>query len=107
MKHSSGQRGRFTRLLWLLASLFVTGVAFAAENTESPSWHWAFRSLRRPTAPAVKDSSQVRSPVDRFVQAKLEARGLTLSPEAEKTTLIRRVAFDLTGLPPAPSDVAD
>jgi hypothetical protein len=66
---------------------------------------WAFQPPTRPAAPAVKHVDRVRNPIDAFVLAKLEARGLTLSPEASKTTLIRRAYFDLTGLPPSPEEV--
>ncbi len=70
------------------------------EKPQAESSHWAFRSLTRPVPPAVKDSSWVRNPLDRFVLAKLEAEGVGPSPEADKTTLIRRLSLDLTGLPP-------
>ena len=53
----------------------------------------------------MKNRDRVRNPIDAFVLAKLEAKGLTLSPEAGKTTLVRRAYFDLTGLPPNPEDV--
>ena len=62
--------------------------------------HWAFRPLTAPPVPVVKATGRVRTPVDAFVLAKLEARGLTLAPDAEKAILLRRVTFDLTGLPP-------
>ena len=70
------------------------------EKPRAESSHWAFRSLVRPVPPTVKDSSWVRNPLDRFVLAKLEAEGVGPSPEADKTTLIRRLSLDLTGLPP-------
>jgi len=66
---------------------------------------WAFHPPRRPGIPAVKNRDRVRNPIDAFVLARLDSKGLTLSPEAEKTTLIRRAYFDLTGLPPSPEDV--
>ncbi len=69
--------------------------------------HWSFRPLSKPAVPAVKDSSRMRNPVDRFVQSKLEAHGLTIGPQAERAILIRRVAFDLTGLPPTPTEIAE
>lgn len=68
--------------------------------------HWAFQKLAPIALPAVKDASRVRTPIDRFIQARLEAQGLTLGPEADKATLIRRVAFDLTGLPPTPDELS-
>jgi hypothetical protein len=67
--------------------------------------HWAFRPVRDPPAPAVKRGDWVRTPVDAFVLANLEARGLSPSPEADRRTLIRRAYFDLTGLPPTYEEV--
>ena len=67
--------------------------------------HWAFIPPTRPQPPAVKLSSWVRNPIDAFVLARLEAEGLAPSPEADRTTLIRRVTLDLTGLPPTPAEV--
>lgn len=67
--------------------------------------HWTFVAPRRPDPPAVKGADWVRNPIDRFVLARLESEGLTPSPEADRVTLIRRLAIDLTGLPPTPSEV--
>jgi mono/diheme cytochrome c family protein len=67
---------------------------------------WAFRPPVRPPVPAVQHADRVRSPIDAFVLAKLEARGLTFAPDAARATLLRRVSFDLTGLPPTPEEVA-
>jgi hypothetical protein len=67
--------------------------------------YWAFRSPSRPQVPKVKNPSWVRTPIDAFVLAKLEEKGLRPSPRAGKRTLIRRVTFDLTGLPPTPEEI--
>ena len=67
--------------------------------------HWVYIAPKRPTPPAVRDQSWARGPIDRFILAKLEAEGLTPAPEADRRTLARRVALDLTGLPPKPADV--
>ena len=67
--------------------------------------HWAFQPVRRPELPEVRESSWVRNPIDRFVLAKLESEGLRPSPAAAPGTLLRRVHFDLVGLPPGPGDV--
>lgn len=67
--------------------------------------HWAFTTPTRPTTPAVKDAAWVRNPIDAFILARLEAQGLTPAQEADKRTLIRRLSFDLTGLPPTREEV--
>src|SRR5437867_149241 len=67
--------------------------------------HWAFRPVQRPPLPGVKSTKLVQTPVDNFVLAKLEAKGLTFSPRADKRTLIRRASYDLTGLPPTLEEV--
>ncbi len=71
---------------------------------EGASWdqHWSFKTIERPQPPPVKNGIWARSPLDRFILARLEAEGLTPAPEADKRTLARRVALDLTGLPPDP-----
>src|SRR5437763_4267839 len=75
--------------------------ALAAKGSDS----WAFRPVADPRPPWVKRKQWVRSPVDAFVLAKLEAAALDPAPAADKRTLIRRVTFDLTGLPPTPQEV--
>ncbi|MCB1232864.1 MAG: DUF1553 domain-containing protein [Verrucomicrobiae bacterium] len=64
--------------------------------------HWAFVAPEKPEPPAVTEAA---SPIDRFILAKLEQKGLTPSPEADRRTLIRRLTLDLTGLPPTPAEV--
>ena len=66
---------------------------------------WAFQKPQPVTVPPVRGADRVRSPIDSFVLHKLEEKGLTLSPAANRLTLIRRATFDLTGLPPAPAEV--
>jgi len=66
---------------------------------------WPFDAIVRPPVPAVKESGWVRGPIDAFVLAKLEAEGLAPAPEADRRTLIRRLSYDLTGLPPSPQEV--
>jgi Protein of unknown function (DUF1553)/Protein of unknown function (DUF1549)/Planctomycete cytochrome C len=67
--------------------------------------HWAFVAPKRPAEPAVKDARWVRNSIDRFVLAKLEAEGISPSPEADRATLIKRLSIDLTGLPPTLDEV--
>ncbi|MFM8802974.1 MAG: DUF1549 domain-containing protein, partial [Planctomycetia bacterium] len=67
--------------------------------------HWSFIPPTRPALPAVKNEGWVRNPIDRFVLARLEAEGLAPAAEADRRTLARRLALDLTGLPPEPAVV--
>ena len=68
--------------------------------------HWAFIPPERPLLPPVADGDWVRNPIDRFVLARLEGDGLAPSVEADRTTLLRRVTLDLTGLPPTEGEIA-
>ena len=79
------------------------GAVLPADNVTTTSSRPALWSLQRPsltTTPSVKNEKWARNEIDRFVLARLEAKSLEPSPEAERRTLIRRVSFDLTGLPP-------
>jgi Protein of unknown function (DUF1553)/Protein of unknown function (DUF1549)/Planctomycete cytochrome C len=67
---------------------------------------WSFRPAIRPEVPKVIRGDWVRSPIDGFVLAKLEVAGLAPAPPAAKTSLLRRVTYDLVGLPPTPDEVA-
>ena len=69
--------------------------------------HWAYRSPVRHTPPGVQRPETVRSPIDSFVLARLEAEGLSFAPEASRETLVRRVSLDLTGLPPTVDEVEE
>ena len=62
--------------------------------------YWAFQPIRRPDPPTVvaEDRTRVRTPIDAFLLAKLRERGSSFAPEADRLTLLRRAAFDLTGL---------
>jgi hypothetical protein len=68
---------------------------------------WAFQAPRPVAVPSVGHRDRVRNAIDAFILQRLEAKGLTLSPEADRLTLIRRAYFDLTGLPPTPEEVRD
>ena len=68
--------------------------------------HWAFQPITHPTIPEIRNKKQARNPIDHFILAKLEAKGLQPMPEANRVTLIRRLSFDLTGLPPTAKEVA-
>ncbi|HSU54551.1 MAG TPA: DUF1549 domain-containing protein, partial [Candidatus Dormibacteraeota bacterium] len=67
--------------------------------------HWAFSPVRKPAVPSSVQNSQARNPIDAFVLARLEKEGLTLSPEATRETVIRRLSFDLRGLPPTLQEI--
>src|SRR5438093_9115259 len=69
--------------------------------------HWAVKPIRHLGPPGVKNTRWVQNPIDAFVLAKLEEKGMTPSRQADKRTLIRRAAYDLTGLPPAAQEVED
>ncbi len=74
---------------------------------EGAEWtgHWAFEIPKRPELPAVRDADWERNPIDRFVLARLEQEGLAPAPEADRRSLARRAALDVTGLPPSPEIV--
>jgi mono/diheme cytochrome c family protein len=67
--------------------------------------HWAFRPIASPSVPEVVDKTWVRNPIDAFVLARLEKVGLHPSADADRVTLIRRLSFDLLGLPPTVEEV--
>jgi hypothetical protein len=93
-------------LLGVAAAAARAGAAddeYAVSAREKNHWAWK-QPVRRPP-PAVKDRAWVRTPVDAFVLARLEAAGLRPAPPAGREQLIRRVTFDLTGLPPTPAEV--
>ena len=67
--------------------------------------HWSFTAPVRPAVPAVRDAAWVRNPIDNFVLARLEREGIAPSKETERARLLRRVSFDLTGLPPTVAEL--
>ena len=74
-------------------------------SIEEAKDHWAFQPIQSPAIPQVTIKERMATSIDSFILAKLEAAGLTLSPEADRRTLIRRATFDLHGLPPTPEEV--
>lgn len=66
--------------------------------------YWAFQPIRRVDPPAVKATDRVRSPIDAFILAKLEANQIGMNADADRLTLLKRAFFDLTGLPPTPEE---
>src|SRR5947207_4270941 len=84
--------------------LAVGGQGAAAETNKSKADHWAFKRAVRPEIPKVNRAGWSRNSIDDFVLARLEAERLAPSPDADRITLIRRLSFDLTGLPPTPEE---
>jgi len=80
-------------------------VTFEEKAAAARKTHWALQPVARPPLPRVKDASWAKSPLDIYVLARLEEKGLAPSPEADRHTLIRRLTFDLTGLPPTFDEV--
>ncbi|MFM7151349.1 MAG: DUF1549 and DUF1553 domain-containing protein, partial [Gemmataceae bacterium] len=76
-----------------------------ANFTREQKGFWSFQPVKPISPPPVRDELRVRSPVDRFILARLEEAGLSLALPADRKTLIRRVTQDLTGLPPTPEEV--
>jgi len=77
-----------------------------AQTASAGREHWAWQPIKRPTIPQVLNpKSQLLNPIDQFIAARLAQAGLRMSPEADRRTLIRRLYFDLIGLPPSPERV--
>jgi hypothetical protein len=83
----------------------VSEELFEAPISDGDRDHWAFRPLKRPDLPAVRDASWSRNPIDRFVLARLEDEGLRPAPPSASSMLVRRLALDLVGLPPTPDEL--
>jgi hypothetical protein len=94
----------------LLAILLIVPFTAAQEGpVDTEKVHWSFRKPGRPAVPWLTDAAaraRVRNPIDAFVFDRLGREGLRPAPEADRRTLIRRVTFDLTGLPPTPEQIA-
>ena len=97
--------------LEILAKWINLGLPYPVQDTDvqpipkTASNYWAYRPLKRSQVPSVNASEWVSNPIDAFILTKLEAHGLTPAAPASKLTLIRRVYYDLTGLPPSPEAV--
>jgi hypothetical protein len=87
-------------------SIVVIGLAIAHAQSLAADEHWSLKPRTRPAVPEI-DSTWVRNPIDAFILAKLQKVGLKPAPQADPATLIRRLTFDLTGLPPTPEEVND
>ena len=89
----------------LLRRWIEDGAPGLSKTASGKTGHWAFQRLAPHNPPQPTDAGRGRTPVDRFVLSKLDLRGLSLNPQADRSTLIRRVSYDLTGLPPAPDEI--
>jgi hypothetical protein len=95
---------------WLLPAGFAPGAADSTREArleDDRRDHWAFQPVTRPEPPSTTDAAWSRGQIDRFVLARLEREGLRPAPEADRLTWLRRVSFDLTGLPPSMEAVAE
>ena len=100
--------------LFLIAMVVASGLAPVGRpqingigtGVKAAAGHWAFQKPALPPLPPVQKPDWAINPIDRFILARLEKESLAPSPEADRVTLIRRVTFDLTGLPPRPEEVA-
>ncbi len=95
-----------------VARLLVAGLllgrfepAVGGGPNSNPALHWAFVPPQPPPLPQPQSANWVRTPIDRFIAASLETQGLRPAPEADRRTLIRRLSFDLRGIPPTPAEV--
>jgi hypothetical protein len=77
----------------------------SASDAVSERQFWSYQPVRSPAPPVSRSTGLARNPIDQFVLATLDYHGLSPNPEADRTTLIRRATFDLTGLPPTPAEI--
>src|SRR5262245_34500925 len=98
-KESRSMTRRFTLAVWMVLAGSLA-VPAADGPKETPAGPPLFRAPRRPAVPAVKNKAWVANPIDAFVLAELEGKGLSPNPRADKLRLLRRLTYDLTGLPP-------
>ncbi|QDU05750.1 Planctomycete cytochrome C [Gimesia chilikensis] len=92
---------------WIDAGGAIPASEQNLQTVDASTDHWSFQPIERPEPPQVKAKSWVRNPIDAFVLYRLEAQELKPSPEADRTTLIRRLSLDLTGLPPSVEQVQE
>lgn len=90
-----------------IANEKVAGTNNPTPDLTAARRQWAFHKPEDPTVPVVKNQRWAKTPVDHFILARLEDKGLSPAPPADKRTLIRRATFDLIGLPPTPKEIED
>ena len=90
--------------VWAILIVLSSITIWAQDNSENS--HWSFRSPSQTPIPLTKTPAWVRNPIDAFILAELEKKGEVPSPRTTELTLLRRLYFDLTGLPPTPAEVS-
>src|SRR3954470_1097555 len=99
---------RMTQIDRVRVALLAWGLGWAG-LAAAPSGQgeklWSLTAVQRPAIPRVEPGIWVRNPIDAFLLKTLQGQGLAPAPEADRRTLIRRLSFDLTGLPPTPEEV--
>src|SRR5207248_6131658 len=97
-----------TRCFFLFTALTVVAAAVPALAGHGFNrGNWPFRPLERPAAPAAAPTDSIANPIDQFILHELQKQGLSPNRPADKATLLRRVTFDLIGLPPTPQELQD
>jgi hypothetical protein len=92
------------RLTWVMVGMVVSALSlFAAETNRQ---HWSFQPIQRVPVPAVPQGAEVHNEIDALVASRLAKAGLKPNPPADRATLLRRLSFDLVGLPPSPEEIA-
>jgi Protein of unknown function (DUF1549)/Protein of unknown function (DUF1553) len=107
MLHSIGENSELPVRVAIVLSLILVAACDdreAGSRPVDPAW-WSLQSIARPLTPSIMDRTTVRTAIDEFIEAKLEANGLAIGPEADRRTLLRRLKFDLHGLPPTPEEL--
>jgi hypothetical protein len=102
--------GRATGIVTSILMIALLGQSHAAKapsqsDRAAETTHWSFRPTKRPPVPDVRNRDWLHNPVDTFVLAELEKKSIKPAPDADRRTLLRRVFFDLIGLPPTPQEM--
>src|SRR5579871_2324312 len=92
-------------LVGVSVSAFALYAVEAINFTPAQRSWWAFQPVAKPSAPAVKNKKWVKTPMDAFILAKLEAKNIQPNPPADKLTLLRRATIDMTGLAPTADEI--
>src|SRR5688572_9293685 len=98
------RRAKAVRTALVMMLALAPSATPAAPPADKSDW-WSFQPAVRPALPRSHRATRVTNPIDAFIQAKLAEQNLAPSPEADRVALIRRLSFDLIGLPPSPDEV--